>query len=53
MLLLDRKTGESVIITAKSGEKIKVTIVSNNEFGVKIGFDANKNIDIKREEISG
>lgn len=51
MLLIDRKEGTSVIITTESGEQIKITIISNNSFGVKLGFDADKKIKILREEV--
>lgn len=50
MLLLDRKSGQSVII--KCGDKeIKVTVVGNNENDVKLGFNADRDIEIAREEI--
>jgi len=52
MLLIDRKAGTSVILKTKSGEEIKVTVVSQNNYGVKLGFDADKEtVNILREEV--
>ena len=51
MLLIDRKKGTAVNITTDSGEQIKITIIDNGAFGVKLGFDAARNIKILREEV--
>ncbi len=51
MLVIDRKTGTSVIITTPSGEECKVTVIGNSQHGIKLGFDAPQSIKITREEI--
>lgn len=51
MLLIDRKKGTAVNITTASGEEIRITIIDHNSFGVKLGFDAAKDIKILREEV--
>lgn len=50
MLLLDRKEGTSVILTTPEGHSIKVTVIANTDFGVKLGFDAPREVKILREE---
>lgn len=47
MLILNRKTGESIII----GEDIEITIVEVQENRVKIGIDAPRDVNILRKEI--
>lgn len=47
MLVLSRKTSESIII----GDNIAVTIVRIGGDFVKIGIDAPKNVNIRREEL--
>jgi carbon storage regulator len=47
MLVLSRKTGESIVIDGG----IKVTVLSATKNGIKLGIDAPKNIGVRREEI--
>ena len=53
MLYINRYPGQAVIIRTRSGETIKVTLMSA-ESGIpaKLGFDADKSIIIDREEIA-
>ena len=51
MLLLDRKEGTSIIIVTDTGKEIKLTVVGQTQFGIKLGFEADKSIQIYREEI--
>ena len=48
MLLLRRKKGESILI----GEDIRITVVECAGDGVRLAFDAPRNISILREELS-
>jgi len=51
MLALKRRKRESVIITnKKTGETIKVMVVCSRG-NVILGFDANDNYEIRREEL--
>ena len=47
MLVLKRKTGESIII----GEDIEIKVVDIGDGRVKIGIEAPKNIEIMRKEV--
>lgn len=47
MLILRRKAGEAIWI----GDNIKVTILANDEGGVRLAVDAPKEITILREEL--
>ncbi|GMR05652.1 MAG: hypothetical protein BMS9Abin25_0227 [Gammaproteobacteria bacterium] len=47
MLLLTRKSGESVILEAPNLEPIKITLFENG----RIGFDAPEEVQIIREEL--
>ena len=47
MLILRRKAGEAIWI----GDNIKVTILANDEGGVRLAADAPKEITILREEL--
>ncbi|PNR94729.1 carbon storage regulator [Petrotoga sp. 9PWA.NaAc.5.4] len=50
MLILSRKTGESIII--KIGDKeIKMTLVEINNGSIKLGFEAARDIKIYRDEV--
>lgn len=47
MLVLKRKTGESIII----GEDIEIKVVDIGDGRVKIGIEAPKSIEIMRKEV--
>ncbi len=47
MLILRRKVGEAIWI----GDNIKVTILANDDGGVRLAVDAPKEITILREEL--
>lgn len=47
MLVLTRKEGEKILI----GENISITIVKSKNGQVRIGIDAPKGINIRREEL--
>ena len=47
MLILRRKAGEAIWI----GDNIKVTILANDDGGVRLAVDAPKEITILREEL--
>lgn len=52
MLILERKPGESVIITTEKGEVIKVHISKKSRgSSVVVGVDAPRSITIDREEV--
>jgi carbon storage regulator len=53
MLVLARKNKESVVIAASdnSHELVRVTVVDICEGRVKLGFEAERNVPIHREEI--
>jgi carbon storage regulator CsrA len=56
MLILSRKKSESVIIRTPSGEVIKVMVVETgiagtHSGGAKLGFTADRSIQIHREEV--
>ncbi len=52
MLVLSRKVGQQVVITASNGETIIVTALDQTRAGqITIGFDAPISVDICREEI--
>ena len=47
MLMLTRREGETIII----GDNIRVTVMSTEGRGVKLGIDAPHDIPVDREEI--
>ena len=54
MLVLSRKAGQRVVVTTKSGEKIKIIALGRHHKypdSVNLGFEADANISIFREEI--
>ena len=48
MLILTRKTGESIIIN----DDIKITVTKINSRQIKIGIQAPKDVKVNREEIN-
>jgi len=53
MLVLGRKNQESVILAAEDGVvgKVKVTVVEIGRGVVKLGFEADKDVLVHREEV--
>lgn len=51
MLVLKRYEDERVIIKTPSGELIKVMIVKTDRNSVKVGFEADRDVTIDREEV--
>ncbi len=49
MLVLNRETGQSIVIGDNA--EIKIKILKNNDGFVRVGIDAPKNIPIRREEL--
>ncbi|MBR5229624.1 MAG: carbon storage regulator [Firmicutes bacterium] len=47
MLLLKRKTGESLVLDGK----IKITVVASGIEGVKLAIDAPREVSVLREEL--
>jgi carbon storage regulator len=50
MLILTRKTGESIII-GDGENKIVIKLLSTQSKNAKLGVDAPKNVSVHREEI--
>ena len=48
MLILSRRAGEKIII---GDREVEVVVISFDKGQVKLGFEADKNIKINREEI--
>ena len=53
MLVLSRKNQESVVVGAQEGlgSTVKVTVVEISLGRVKLGFEADKNVPVYREEV--
>ena len=51
MLRLGRRTGQSVIITTREGDRITVTLCSTEKGKAVIGFEAHPDVTIDREEV--
>lgn len=51
MLILKRKVGERIIITTQAGERIVITVVEGRYGAARIGFEADKQIKILRQEL--
>lgn len=50
MLVLSRQRDESVIICC-NGEIIKVTVIDTRDDKTRLGFEANKEVIVHREEV--
>lgn len=50
MLVLSRRVNEKVVLTI-GDEKVVVCVVSIESQKVKLGFEANRNVTVDREEI--
>jgi len=53
MLVLSRKSDESVVVGADGslGGRVKVTVLEIGPGSVKLGFEANKEVPVYREEV--
>lgn len=52
MLVLGRKTGESVVLELPDGSEIEVSVIEINGRGqVRLGFDAADDVIISRSEL--
>jgi carbon storage regulator len=51
MLVLSRKVGETVIITAPDGTQILLTLVEVRKDKARIGIDAPRTYTVHREEV--
>ena len=51
MLCLDRKDGERIVIELLSGQEIEVVLVKGRQGRARLGFDAPKEIQIRRKEL--
>ena len=51
MLILERKTNESIIITTPSGERITIHMYDTTRGKAKVGIDAPKEYLILRDEL--
>ncbi|MEM7066816.1 MAG: carbon storage regulator [Cyanobacteria bacterium P01_B01_bin.77] len=51
MLILTRKTDETVILTHPNGDQIDVIETAVNGSSVSLGIDADKEVEIMREEL--
>lgn len=47
MLVLSRKTGESVVI----GNSVRVVVIESSAGGVRLGFEAPADVSIYRDEV--
>ena len=55
MLVLSRKNDQSVVIgdSAHFEQMVRVTVLESSGASVKLGFEANKDVVIHREEVWG
>ena len=51
MLVLTRKADEAIILTMPSGEQIDIIVTEVSRNQVRIGIDANKDVQVMREEM--
>lgn len=51
MLVLSRKLNEKTVIITPSGDRIEVVIVDIDRGKVRLGFEANRSVQIFREEL--
>ncbi len=52
MLILNRKEGQSVIITTDAGEEIEISVLEISGKYTKLGFNAPISIGVDRKEVS-
>ncbi len=52
MLILNRKEGQSVIITTDAGEEIEISILEIKGKYAKLGFTAPVSVGVDRKEVS-
>lgn len=51
MLVLTRRVGESVVMTTADGQEIEMKVLGQIGNQVRLGFEADKSIDIVRSEL--
>jgi carbon storage regulator CsrA len=51
MLVLARKTGETVIVTLPDGREMRVVVVDIDRNKIRLGFTAPDDVKIMREEL--
>lgn len=51
MLILSRKTSESIVIELEDGRRITITAVSIRGDKVRLGLEAPRSIKLRREEL--
>ena len=51
MLVLSRKSNESIILEVPGYDPIKITVVRSDPSKVRLGIEANKDITILRSEV--
>jgi carbon storage regulator len=52
MLILNRKEGQSVIITTDAGEEIEISVLEIKGKYAKLGFTAPVSVGVDRKEVS-
>ncbi len=52
MLILNRKEGQSVIITTDAGEEIEISVLEISGKYAKMGFSAPASVGVDRKEVS-
>jgi carbon storage regulator len=52
MLILNRKEGQSIIITTDTGEEIEISILEIKGKYAKLGFSAPASVGVDRKEVS-
>jgi carbon storage regulator len=51
MLILTRRVGESIVITTADGQEIEMVVLGQKGNQIRLGFEADKSIDIVRSEL--
>lgn len=51
MLILTRHVGESIVITTADGQEIEMVVLGQNGNRTRLGFEADRSIDIVRSEL--
>ncbi len=52
MLILNRKEGQSVIITTDEGEEIEISVLEISGKYAKLGFSAPESVGVDRKEVN-
>ncbi|MCV6588297.1 MAG: carbon storage regulator [Marinobacterium sp.] len=51
MLILTRRNGEAIFMKGEDGKLIEVRILKNDRYEVTLGIEADRSVDIHREEV--